>query len=170
MLNALLKTSHSVQSCVSSIQQPLLGEDPRVRGFFHGCGFNSSGMMLGGGCGYQESAFIRILVLQEVSEKVEFCFFWCSTISILETVTEICFWNTVCHITQVLFPLLHNVWLNRAHFQLAKWIADGRPDMVDMYGYDIRRYESKVPNIYLACQKEINARLREHVPSSSVIA
>ena len=24
--------------------------------------------------------------------------------------------------------------------QLAKWIADGRPDMVDMYGYDIRRY------------------------------
>ena len=25
----------------------LLGEDPRVRGFFHGCGFNSSGLMLG---------------------------------------------------------------------------------------------------------------------------
>ena len=62
------------------------------------------------------------------------------------------------------------VWLNRVPFQLAKWIADGRPDMVDMYGYDIRRYESKVPYIDLACQKEINARLREHVPSSSVIA
>ncbi|KAG8229352.1 hypothetical protein J437_LFUL007160 [Ladona fulva] len=33
--------------------KPLMGEDPRVRGFFHGCGFNSSGMMLGGGCGEQ---------------------------------------------------------------------------------------------------------------------
>ena len=26
--------------------KPLLGEDPIVRGFFHGCGFNSGGMML----------------------------------------------------------------------------------------------------------------------------
>ena len=25
----------------------ILGEDPRVRGFFHGCGFNSGGMMFG---------------------------------------------------------------------------------------------------------------------------
>lgn len=33
--------------------KPLMGEDPRVRGLFHGCGFNSSGMMLGGGCGEQ---------------------------------------------------------------------------------------------------------------------
>ena len=24
-----------------------MGEDPRVRGFFHGCGFNSGGMMFG---------------------------------------------------------------------------------------------------------------------------
>ena len=44
--------------------QPLLGEDPRVRGFFHGCGFNSSGMMLGGGCGYQVS-IISILELKK---------------------------------------------------------------------------------------------------------
>ena len=27
--------------------KPIMGEDPRVRGFYHGCGFNSSGMMLG---------------------------------------------------------------------------------------------------------------------------
>ena len=27
--------------------KPLLGEDPRVRGFYHGCGFNSGGMMFG---------------------------------------------------------------------------------------------------------------------------
>ena len=27
--------------------KPILGEDPRVRGFFHGCGFNSGGMMFG---------------------------------------------------------------------------------------------------------------------------
>ena len=27
--------------------KPLMGEDPRVRGFFHGCGFNSGGMMFG---------------------------------------------------------------------------------------------------------------------------
>ncbi|XP_071443435.1 sarcosine dehydrogenase, mitochondrial isoform X1 [Hetaerina americana] len=33
--------------------KPLMGEDPRVRGLYHGCGFNSSGMMLGGGCGEQ---------------------------------------------------------------------------------------------------------------------
>ena len=34
-----------------------MGEDPRVRGLFHGVGFNSAGMMLvlGGGCGDQRS-------------------------------------------------------------------------------------------------------------------
>ncbi|XP_077986603.1 sarcosine dehydrogenase, mitochondrial-like [Glandiceps talaboti] len=31
--------------------KPLMGESPEVRGFYLGCGFNSSGMMLGGGCG-----------------------------------------------------------------------------------------------------------------------
>uniref|UniRef100_A0A8C9TR05 Sarcosine dehydrogenase n=1 Tax=Scleropages formosus TaxID=113540 RepID=A0A8C9TR05_SCLFO len=31
--------------------KPLMGEAPEVRGFFLGCGFNSAGMMLGGGCG-----------------------------------------------------------------------------------------------------------------------
>uniref|UniRef100_A0AAQ5X9N4 Sarcosine dehydrogenase, mitochondrial n=1 Tax=Amphiprion ocellaris TaxID=80972 RepID=A0AAQ5X9N4_AMPOC len=31
--------------------KPLMGEAPEVRGYFLGCGFNSAGMMLGGGCG-----------------------------------------------------------------------------------------------------------------------
>ncbi|XP_070532336.1 sarcosine dehydrogenase, mitochondrial-like [Ptychodera flava] len=31
--------------------KPLMGEAPEVRGFYLGCGYNSSGMMLGGGCG-----------------------------------------------------------------------------------------------------------------------
>jgi len=33
--------------------KPLMGEDPSLRGLWHGVGFNSSGMMLGGGCGRQ---------------------------------------------------------------------------------------------------------------------
>ncbi|XP_078082261.1 sarcosine dehydrogenase, mitochondrial [Mustelus asterias] len=31
--------------------KPLMGETPELRGFYLGCGFNSAGMMLGGGCG-----------------------------------------------------------------------------------------------------------------------
>lgn len=31
--------------------KPLLGEDVNVRGFFHGCGFNSLGINGSGGCG-----------------------------------------------------------------------------------------------------------------------
>jgi len=38
--------------------KPIMGEDPRVRGFFHGVGFNSAGMMLGGGCGDQLAKWI----------------------------------------------------------------------------------------------------------------
>lgn len=30
-----------------------LGEDPMCNGFFYSCGFNSAGIMLGGGCGKQ---------------------------------------------------------------------------------------------------------------------
>ncbi|XP_043191499.1 sarcosine dehydrogenase, mitochondrial-like, partial [Amphibalanus amphitrite] len=37
---------------------PIMGEDPRVRGFYHNCGFNSSGMMLGAGCGWQTAEWI----------------------------------------------------------------------------------------------------------------
>ena len=35
-----------------------MGEDPRVRGLFHGVGFNSAGMMLGGGCGDQLAKWV----------------------------------------------------------------------------------------------------------------
>ncbi|CAB4067340.1 SARDH [Lepeophtheirus salmonis] len=38
--------------------KPIMGEDPRVRGYFHGNGFNSAGMMFGGGCGDQLAAWI----------------------------------------------------------------------------------------------------------------
>jgi len=38
--------------------KPIMGEDPRVRGFYHGVGFNSAGMMLGGGCGDQLAKWI----------------------------------------------------------------------------------------------------------------
>lgn len=31
----------------------LTGEDPRCSGLFYSCGYNSAGMMLGGGCGEQ---------------------------------------------------------------------------------------------------------------------
>lgn len=33
--------------------KPLMGPDPRMDGLFHNCGFNSAGMMFGGGCGEQ---------------------------------------------------------------------------------------------------------------------
>ncbi|XP_066222856.1 sarcosine dehydrogenase, mitochondrial [Saccopteryx leptura] len=38
--------------------KPLMGEAPEVRGFFLGCGFNSAGMMLGGGCGQELAHWI----------------------------------------------------------------------------------------------------------------
>ena len=38
--------------------KPILGEDPRVRGFFHGCAFNSAGMMLGAGSGLQLAKWV----------------------------------------------------------------------------------------------------------------
>ncbi|XP_055255995.1 sarcosine dehydrogenase, mitochondrial isoform X3 [Moschus berezovskii] len=38
--------------------KPLMGEAPELRGFFLGCGFNSAGMMLGGGCGQQLAYWI----------------------------------------------------------------------------------------------------------------
>ncbi|XP_064648723.1 sarcosine dehydrogenase, mitochondrial-like isoform X2 [Lineus longissimus] len=42
----------------TSDHKPLMGESPEVRGFFLGCGFNSSGMMLGGGCGRELAKWI----------------------------------------------------------------------------------------------------------------
>lgn len=38
--------------------KPLLGEEPSLRGFFHGCGFNSLGMNGGGGCGQELAAWV----------------------------------------------------------------------------------------------------------------
>ncbi|KAK7075105.1 hypothetical protein SK128_005197 [Halocaridina rubra] len=38
--------------------KPLMGEDPTVQGFYHCCGFNSAGMMLGGGCGDQMAKWV----------------------------------------------------------------------------------------------------------------
>ena len=35
----------------TSDHKPLMGEAPELRGFYHGCGFNSAGIMLAGGCG-----------------------------------------------------------------------------------------------------------------------
>nr|CAG4649939.1 EOG090X014D [Sida crystallina] len=34
------------------------GEEPTLRGFYHGCGFNSAGMMFGGGCGWQLAQWV----------------------------------------------------------------------------------------------------------------
>ncbi|XP_057317314.1 sarcosine dehydrogenase, mitochondrial-like [Hydractinia symbiolongicarpus] len=38
--------------------KPLLGPDNDLRGFYHGCGFNSSGIMLAGGCGNELAKWI----------------------------------------------------------------------------------------------------------------
>ncbi|GIY67017.1 sarcosine dehydrogenase, mitochondrial [Caerostris darwini] len=38
--------------------KPLLGEDPKIRGFYHGCGFNSLGMNAGGGCGRELASWV----------------------------------------------------------------------------------------------------------------
>lgn len=38
--------------------KPLMGEDVNVRGFFYGCGFNSFGISLSGGCGQELANWI----------------------------------------------------------------------------------------------------------------
>ncbi|XP_044012110.1 sarcosine dehydrogenase, mitochondrial [Aphidius gifuensis] len=38
--------------------KPIMGEDPRCNGFFYSCGYNSAGMMFGGGCGEQIASWI----------------------------------------------------------------------------------------------------------------
>jgi sarcosine dehydrogenase len=38
--------------------KPIMGPDPRISGLFHNCGFNSAGMMLGGGCANQLAEWI----------------------------------------------------------------------------------------------------------------
>ncbi|KAK2582795.1 hypothetical protein KPH14_005056 [Odynerus spinipes] len=38
--------------------KPIMGEDPRCSGFYYSCGYNSAGMMFGGGCGEQIASWI----------------------------------------------------------------------------------------------------------------
>ncbi|XP_043254567.1 sarcosine dehydrogenase, mitochondrial isoform X1 [Colletes gigas] len=38
--------------------RPIMGEDPNCSGLFYSCGYNSAGMMLGGGCGEQIAHWI----------------------------------------------------------------------------------------------------------------
>ncbi|XP_011259661.2 sarcosine dehydrogenase, mitochondrial [Camponotus floridanus] len=38
--------------------KPIMGEDPRCTGFYYSCGYNSAGMMFGGGCGEQAALWI----------------------------------------------------------------------------------------------------------------
>jgi hypothetical protein len=38
--------------------KPLIGPDPKVKGFFHACGASSSGIMMGGGIGREVSTWI----------------------------------------------------------------------------------------------------------------
>ncbi|CAK9810550.1 Sarcosine dehydrogenase, mitochondrial [Anthophora plagiata] len=38
--------------------KPIMGEDPHCSGLFYSCGYNSAGMMLGGGCGEQIAHWI----------------------------------------------------------------------------------------------------------------
>ncbi|XP_063973708.1 sarcosine dehydrogenase, mitochondrial [Diachasmimorpha longicaudata] len=38
--------------------KPIMGEDPKCAGLFYSCGYNSAGMMYGGGCGEQIASWI----------------------------------------------------------------------------------------------------------------
>ncbi|XP_039483324.1 sarcosine dehydrogenase, mitochondrial [Drosophila santomea] len=38
--------------------KPLMGPDPNLDGLYHNCGFNSAGMMFGGGCGEQTALWV----------------------------------------------------------------------------------------------------------------
>nr|CAG4641459.1 EOG090X014D [Eurycercus lamellatus] len=53
-----IKSTVSGPESFTPDHKPLLGEEPTLRGFFHGCGFNSAGMMFGGGCGWQLAKWI----------------------------------------------------------------------------------------------------------------
>ncbi|KAG8194546.1 hypothetical protein JTE90_013293 [Oedothorax gibbosus] len=61
-LPALEKTGVKSTVCgpesFTADHKPLLGEDPSLRGFFHGCGFNSLGMNAGGGCGRELARWV----------------------------------------------------------------------------------------------------------------
>lgn len=52
--------SFTVPHCISTFKFYYIkkGEDPRCSGLFYSCGYNSAGMMLGGGCGEQIAYWI----------------------------------------------------------------------------------------------------------------
>nr|XP_032829113.1 sarcosine dehydrogenase, mitochondrial [Petromyzon marinus]XP_032829114.1 sarcosine dehydrogenase, mitochondrial [Petromyzon marinus]XP_032829116.1 sarcosine dehydrogenase, mitochondrial [Petromyzon marinus]XP_032829117.1 sarcosine dehydrogenase, mitochondrial [Petromyzon marinus] len=58
LANTGIKSTVCGPESFTADHKPLLGESPEVRGFFLGCGFNSAGMMLGGGCGQELAHWI----------------------------------------------------------------------------------------------------------------
>lgn len=52
-----IQYNYSAESFTAD-HKPLMGEAPEVRGFYLGCGFNSSGIMLAGGCGRELAKWI----------------------------------------------------------------------------------------------------------------
>lgn len=44
--------------CFTPDLRPLMGEDPRLYGLYHSCGYNASGVVLSGGCGDQLARWI----------------------------------------------------------------------------------------------------------------
>ncbi|XP_065183725.1 sarcosine dehydrogenase, mitochondrial-like [Sycon ciliatum] len=56
--NVGMKSTVSGPESFTADHQPLMGESPEVRGFYLSCGYNSSGIMLSGGCGQQIAEWI----------------------------------------------------------------------------------------------------------------
>ncbi|KAJ9576455.1 hypothetical protein L9F63_006668, partial [Diploptera punctata] len=53
-----IKSTVCGPECFTPDHNPILGEDPRLLGFYHNCGYNAAGTMLGGGCGEQLANWI----------------------------------------------------------------------------------------------------------------
>lgn len=58
LLSTGIKSAISGPETFTPDHKPIMGEDPNVEGFYHCCAFNSSGMMLSGGCGHQMAHWI----------------------------------------------------------------------------------------------------------------
>ncbi|BET00902.1 sarcosine dehydrogenase [Nesidiocoris tenuis] len=56
--NIGVNTTVCGSECFTPDLRPLMGEDPRLNGFYHSCGFNASGVVLSGGCGEQLAKWI----------------------------------------------------------------------------------------------------------------
>lgn len=56
--NAGVKSTVCGPETFTPDHKPMLGPDPRCVGLFHNCGYNSAGMMFGGGCGEQLAQWI----------------------------------------------------------------------------------------------------------------